>query len=43
MVEAVLEHGELLAVFCRAFRTAFFTVGVQITPFVVPIPIVIKM
>jgi hypothetical protein len=40
--EAVFEHGELPAVMCRAFRTAFLLVRVDITPSII-VPIVIEM
>ncbi len=44
-IEAVLEHGELLAVMCHAIKTAFFFVGIDITitPFVVLVSFLVKM
>ncbi len=43
MVEAVLEHGELLAVMRRDLRTALFLVHLNLAPFVVLVPIIVEM
>jgi hypothetical protein len=42
-VEAVLEHGELLAVVRHVLRTALFLVRIDLIPFVVLVPIIDKM
>ena len=42
-VEAVLKHGELLAVMRHVLRTALFLVHIDLAPFVVLVPIIVEM
>ncbi len=42
-VEAILEHGEFLAVMRRAIGTASFLVCINIVPSVIVIPIVVEI
>ncbi len=42
-VEAVLEHGELLAMMHRVLWTALFLICVDLAPFVILVSIIVKM